>query len=153
MRFEESVTIDRPVNEVFAYVTDPKNLSEWDKGIHQARLTTPEPMDAGAELEIERTVPPFNQTAQFVGQVKEYDPEERFSIVVDDGRIPYGVTYSFDDDHGSTTMHVAIESRPHGLLKFLEPLTKRFVRKQIQGYYEQLRRILERNRPNGGPPK
>jgi uncharacterized membrane protein len=37
MRSEESVEIDRPLEEVFAYVANPENLPEWTNLVLEVR--------------------------------------------------------------------------------------------------------------------
>ena len=38
-KFESSLIIDRPLQEVFEYVTDPTNNSAWQSGTESAEWT------------------------------------------------------------------------------------------------------------------
>jgi uncharacterized membrane protein len=40
VRIEERVEINRPVDQVFAYITDIKNLSKWEPAILEVEQTT-----------------------------------------------------------------------------------------------------------------
>jgi len=48
MRIEESVAIERPIDEVFPYVGDPDKHAEWVTGIRQSTKTSSGPLGVGA---------------------------------------------------------------------------------------------------------
>ncbi len=50
VRIEESVQIERPVAEVFAYVSDPTHLPEWTAVVTDVRTDTPSPSAAGTRF-------------------------------------------------------------------------------------------------------
>ncbi|MGZ4904609.1 MAG: SRPBCC family protein [Halobacteriota archaeon] len=39
-RFEENVTINRPIEDVFAYATEIKNWTQWHEAIVEAEQTS-----------------------------------------------------------------------------------------------------------------
>ncbi len=47
MRVEESVEINRPVEEVYEYVANPENLPEWSGMAIETRKDTPGPLLEG----------------------------------------------------------------------------------------------------------
>ena len=77
MRVEESVEINRPVEEVFSYVANPENLPEWSSIVIEVRKET-----QGEPKEGER----FTSVGKFLGrpfdtpfEVVSYEPPRRFS--------------------------------------------------------------------------
>ena len=52
MRISESIEVDRPIEEVFPYVADLLNTSEWDLNIAEARKLTEGAVVLGSELEL-----------------------------------------------------------------------------------------------------
>ena len=48
MRIEESVEINRPVEEVYEYVANPENLPEWAGTVIETRKDTPGPLLKGS---------------------------------------------------------------------------------------------------------
>ncbi len=59
MRIEESLEINRPLEEVFSYVADPENLPEWSNLVLEVRKETEGPLQEGAR---------FTTVAKFLGR-------------------------------------------------------------------------------------
>jgi uncharacterized protein YndB with AHSA1/START domain len=50
IRFETSVRIERPVEEVFTYVSDPENFSRWNSAVRTVRKTSAGEDEVGSEV-------------------------------------------------------------------------------------------------------
>jgi hypothetical protein len=59
--FENTVTITRPVEEVFAYLADAENLPQWNYAIEQTRKISPGPVGVGTLYRQTRTLPGRSQ--------------------------------------------------------------------------------------------
>jgi hypothetical protein len=59
--FENTVTIARPVEEVFAYLADARNLPQWNYAIEQTRKISPGPVGVGTVYRQTRTLPSRSQ--------------------------------------------------------------------------------------------
>ena len=55
--FQNTVTIARPVGEVFAFLADPRNIPRWNYAIACTVPTSPGPVGAGATYRQTRTIP------------------------------------------------------------------------------------------------
>jgi uncharacterized protein YndB with AHSA1/START domain len=55
--FTNSVTIDRPVPEVFAFLADLQNVPRWNDAITETRKTTPGRVEVGTRFEQTREIP------------------------------------------------------------------------------------------------
>jgi uncharacterized protein YndB with AHSA1/START domain len=143
MRHEQTVRIDRPIGAVFAYVTDPSNLPAWDADIRSARQVSSGPMEVGAQIEIERTVPPSRRYGTFTGHVKQYEPTRSFAVSVDEGPLPFDLRYRFVEADSATDLVVSIRSHPKGLRRLMEPLVSPAVHRQIAAHYSRLKNVLE----------
>jgi hypothetical protein len=58
-----TATIDRPREEVVAFLRDPANDTGWIGGLRSARLLTPGPVGVGSQVE---------RVASFLGRRVEY---------------------------------------------------------------------------------
>ena len=56
-RFEASVRIQRPVEEVFAYVSDPENFPHWNSAVRTVRPTSASRDAVGSTYTITRDLP------------------------------------------------------------------------------------------------
>ena len=45
-----STLIDRPMKDVFAFVSNPNNMSEWNSAVRSVQQTTPGPVEAGTKF-------------------------------------------------------------------------------------------------------
>jgi len=56
VNFETSVKIERPVDEVFDYVSDPRNFPDWNSAVQAVRQTSPR-TDGAATYSMVRELP------------------------------------------------------------------------------------------------
>ncbi len=49
VQLANSVVIERSVTQVFAFVTNPENIPEWNQRVRSVRLITPGPTAAGSQ--------------------------------------------------------------------------------------------------------
>ena len=136
--FTHSIDIDRPANEVFAFVADFENNPRWQGGMKACRWTSDARMVKGAT---------YVQEARFVGRkidthfvVTEIDPGRSISIESTVSTFPIQVTRSVEpigDDRCRVTAH--IRGQPTGVLKLFSGMVKKSVRKD----YRALKALLE----------
>jgi uncharacterized membrane protein len=55
--FETDVRIDRPIEEVFAYVSDPLNFPRWNSAVQAVRRTSADENGAASTYLMERELP------------------------------------------------------------------------------------------------
>ena len=56
MKFTNTITIARPIAEVFAFLTRFENVPRWNDAISETRKTSLGPLDVGARYEQTRTL-------------------------------------------------------------------------------------------------
>ena len=66
MRYQNSVTIDRPVEDVFAYMTTVENSPTWQNPVLEAWQTSSGPLGVGATLVVKARV--LGRPFDLVGQ-------------------------------------------------------------------------------------
>jgi uncharacterized protein YndB with AHSA1/START domain len=137
-----TVRIGRPVDEVFAFVTDPANFPRWAGSlVTAARQTSPGPMRAGAT---------FHQTNKFLIRrfqtdfvVTAYEPPRRFEYKSTAGPIQFAGHYTFTSDGDGTRFTSVDDTQLSGLLKLLAPLLQPLAQHQIETNLGNIKRILE----------
>jgi uncharacterized membrane protein len=142
MRAEESIKINRPLQEVFNYVSDVGNFPEWTAHTLEVRKDT-----AGAPQHSDR----FTHAIKSVGRRFEtpyertsYEPNRRYTDRAVGGPIPNQQReYTFQEVPGGTRLTRAVEAEPGGVLKLLEPLQKRSVKRQLRKDLQTLKELLE----------
>jgi uncharacterized protein YndB with AHSA1/START domain len=141
LRAEESVVVQRPIDEVFAYFTDPATLPEWQASALEAQLEGEGPMRAGS-----RAV----ETRKFLGrrmestmEVLEYEPPRRFTIKTSAGPVPFQVTSDLSEEDGGTLVRSVVEGEPGGFFRLAEPLVVRAVERELRNNLATLKDVLE----------
>lgn len=141
LRAEESVIVQRPIDEVFAYFTDPATLPEWQASALEAQLQGEGPMRAGS-----RAV----ETRKFLGrkmestmEVLEYEPPRRFTIKASSGPVPFQVTSDLSEEDGGTLVRSVVEGEPGGFFRLAEPLVVRAVERELRNNLATLKDVLE----------
>lgn len=151
MKHDQTVRIHRPVDAVFAYVTDPSNLPAWDADIRTARQLSSGPLRVGSQIEIERTVPPSRRYGTFTGRVTEYDPTRSFAVSVDEGPLPFDLHYRFVGSGSATDLVVTIRSHPKGLRRLIEPFASAAIHRQVAAHYARLKTVMEQRTERSAP--
>lgn len=63
VKFEESVVIERPLEQVFAFVSDPRNDTEWSEEIAEVRQTSEGPLGVGTSFRTSASAVPRSSAA------------------------------------------------------------------------------------------
>jgi ligand-binding SRPBCC domain-containing protein len=140
--FAFDVEIARPPAEVFAYVTDPSKLHEWQTNTVEVEQLTPAPFGAGTRLREVHAA--GRRRMEQVVEVTAYEPGRRFDLDVVEGPLPVGARHTFDESPGGgTVIHFAAEGRAPGAMRLAEPVLQLVVRNQMKRHYARLKERLE----------
>ena len=142
MNFETSVRIDRSVDEVFDYVSDPRNFPRWNSAVQAVRETSPGTEGVGATYLMERELP--GSRAENDLEVTARERPTKFEIRTTSGPTPFVYRYRFSDDQGATVLHLDAEMELSGLAGALGPLASRGVKRGVDSNFADLKQILER---------
>jgi uncharacterized membrane protein len=141
MRVEESVEINRPVEEVFSYAADPEHFPEWAGIVIETRKDTPGPL-------LESST--FTTVGKFLGhrfdtpfEVTAHEHPRRHSHKSTGGPIPQEWTLTFEEVAGGTHVTEVVEGEPGGFFGLAEPLLERVARRQFRADLETLKDLLE----------
>ena len=78
IRIKHTVSIDRPITEVFAFASTPSNLPQWQTHIQRARTTSAGPLRVGATFREETEIGGRPVKAQMC--VRAYAPSRHFAV-------------------------------------------------------------------------
>ena len=142
MRLEESVEINRPLEEVFKYVADVGNYPDWMAHVLEVRQDTPGPPQQGDRFVVaiksvgRRFETPYERTS--------HEADRRYTDRAVGGPIPNQRWHSaFQEVPGGTRFTRAVEVESGGLLKLLEPLQKRAAERQLTKDLQTLKHVVE----------
>ena len=139
--FTVETQIARPVHDVFAYATDPDQLTTWQTNTVSARREDDGPYGVGSRLrEVHRA--PGGKELESVVEVVEYVPDRVFALEVKEGT-PIHAHISFDPAGAGTRMRFRAHGKLTGPTRIIEPLVGRMLRKQFTQQVATLKHVLE----------
>ena len=134
--FETEVRIGRPIEDVFAYVSNPGNFPRWNSAVYAVRAT-----ELGSKYVMERRLPsgPAVNELRIVAIVR---PRE-FAIRTTSGPTPFTYVYRFSADNGETIVRLNAEVELEGVASLLPQVARRAVRRGVDDNLASLKVILE----------
>jgi len=139
-------TINRPLEEIFYWVTNSENDPEWWPAVKESKCVT----------EVKRGVGMgYQQTAVFLGkkfdnyfECIEYEPPRRIKWTGGETMIPFVAEMFFDPvDEKNTTVRFEAELRAPRAFRLIEPLAVAILRTQSDGFFRKLKEVMEARQP------
>jgi uncharacterized protein YndB with AHSA1/START domain len=140
-RIEVSVVIDRPVEEVFAYVTDPANDTKWQSALLESGMASEGPMGVGAKVREVRKL--AGQRLESIAEVTAYEPNAKMAIKSTSGPVQWEASYTFEPKDDGTKLTIAGQAEAGSFFKLAEGLVARQFEKGMQTAVVALKDLLE----------
>jgi uncharacterized membrane protein len=141
MRFDLEVTIERPVAAVFAYVSDVRNLPEWQESAASAEW-----IEEGSRFRERRSF--LGRTAQLELEVTALEPDRRFDVKSVSGPVRFEIHHSFEESGAATVVRVTAEAKIGGGLRFAARMVQGQAERQFKADLQRLKQLLERAHPS-----
>jgi uncharacterized protein YndB with AHSA1/START domain len=131
--------------EVFAYVTDPSTMHEWQQGCVSGHMDAPTTR-VGSECTTTRSI--GGRERKVTTEITEYDPPRRWADRGIDGPVRAVVAVTIEPLADSTRSRLTIDLdfTGHGIGKVLVPLVVR--RQAAREMPENMRRLKQRLESN-----
>ena len=141
VRAELSITIDRAPEDVFAYLADVANLTEWQSGVHSAEIEGGGAATAGSRVVESRTMLGKEMTTTL--EIVDFEPPRLFTLRALDGPALLTVRHELEPSGGGTDLRVVVEGEVKHLPGFAAGLMMRGAERQFRKDFERLKRLLE----------
>lgn len=143
MRVAGSVTVNRPIEQVFSFAANPENDIHWRQGHKTANLLTPRPIGVGTRCQ--EHLETMGMKGDLTIEFTEYVPNRRiafkatrFGPMEPRGQIAFEPTAA-----GATGITFTAEPRVTGLFKLFSPMMGAFARKDINKSLAAMKQHLE----------
>jgi uncharacterized protein YndB with AHSA1/START domain len=140
MQFSNTITIDRPIGEVFAFLAHFENLPRWNDAISETRKTSLGPVDVGARYEQTRTSP-MQSVETF--EVTAYEPDRKLAISGTFGPFPGRFTYDLQPMGNATRLVNTVDLEPSGPVSMVASLMTSRIKAAVAVNLDQLKQHLE----------
>jgi uncharacterized membrane protein len=138
-----SIAINRPAEEVYAYVTDPSRFHQWQQGVVSGALKEPGRVAVGSHCQMVRRIGGADRPSTSV--VTKLDPPTGWAVRGIDGPIRALVDVSVRPlDAERTEVTIDVDFQGHGIGKVLVPLlVRRQAAKEMPTNLQRLKERLE----------
>jgi ligand-binding SRPBCC domain-containing protein len=139
--FKNTVTIDRPAEEVFAFLADFENVPRWNYAVDQTRKASPGPVGVGTTYRQTRSIPSRSEEGF---EVTAFEMDKRLAVLGQIGPFRARISYLLEAAAGGTrlTNDVALEPSP-GVLRLAARLATPRVKAAVAENLSKLKEILE----------
>ncbi len=140
IRHEITIHLNCPVDKVFAFLADAKNLRAWQANLVENEQLTEGPIRVGARFREVRRTGPRNSDIQ--AEITAFEPNKRFATKTIMG--PQAtVSYTLDAENGGTKLTYQFALQTSGMMRLLEPLIAGSIKRNTESDFQKFQRILE----------
>jgi uncharacterized protein YndB with AHSA1/START domain len=140
-RAEASIHVERPAEEVFAYLTDLERVPEWQTNVLFLQLQSPGGLRTGAKLVELRKF--LGRKVESVVEVTAYEPPYRYTIAAQAGPIPFEISNVLSESEGGTRIDAVVEGEPGRFFGLVEWRVVKAVERELWNSLATLKDILE----------
>lgn len=140
-RLEHSLTIKRPIGEVFEYTADMQNAPKWKSKLTEVRRISPGPLDVGArEVHIGQFL--FWRLETTV-EITSFKPNREIGFKTLSGPVSAEGKLIFEQVIDGTRITLIADREVKGVLRFVKPMVARMAQNQLKQDLANLKNLLE----------
>jgi uncharacterized membrane protein len=141
INLELSIVINRPLEQVFAYMSDSTHERLWSSGVVDIRQTPEGQMNKGTVITEARNF--MGRTIESRSEIVEYEPNRKFVRKGIDGPFPVEGSLSFAAVPQGTKIDWNMIMQPGGFFKLAEPVLLSTLKKDLNANLNKLKELLE----------
>ena len=138
---EESIIINRPVEEVFAFVADQPNATQWQSGVLEVRRITDGPIGVGTKHKAVRKF--MGRRLEAINEYVVYELNKEVTFTGSAGGADFRHSYLTEATPEGTKLTSRMEMRPKGLFGLAEHLIVSSLRREFTASMGELKDLLE----------
>ena len=143
MELERKVTIKRPVEEVFAYMSNAENDAKWRTNVKWIKREGGGSHSEVGAVYLQKIKGPFGGFRSDL-RYTEYEKDRRLSFETIKGVVDPSATIEFEPvDENTSTVHFRWRWEPKGIGKLLAPMLRKPIEGNMNASYDNLVRTLD----------
>lgn len=138
--FANTIHINRPVNEVYAYLSDLEHTPEWNWAITKTKKATPGPTAVGTRYRQTRSVPrPGTEMLEITALEVDQLIEVQGTLAQFRAHLGYRLT----ERVAGTDLTNTVQLEANGALRLLTPVLGKQIQRAVADNLDQLKSRLE----------
>ena len=136
------ILVDRPMKDVFAFVSNPNNMSQWNSAVVSLEQATPGAVGVGTK---------FKTVGEMMGrriegelQITIYEPDTKCGFQLQAGPMQVNLTLAFKTVGTGTKVSLNALGNPGGIFKLAEGVMAGQVKSMMEGNLARLKSVLEK---------
>lgn len=142
--FTNTIDITRPINDVYEYLADLRNVPEWNWAIESTEPTSDGPIRVGSTFRQIRHIP--TRSVEEL-QITELQQEERIVVSGQVGPFNARIVYNLSPSHDGTTVENTMALEATGPTRMLSSLIGPRVSRSVASNLADLKKLLESQTP------
>jgi carbon monoxide dehydrogenase subunit G len=142
INFDLSTLVDRPMRDVFEFVSNLNNMSKWNSAVVSLQQVTPGQVGVGTK---------FKSVGEMMGrriegevQVTSYEPDTKTGFQMNAGPMQINVTISFKPVGTGTKISLNAQGNPAGVFKLAEGMMQGRIKSLMEENLARLKSVLEK---------
>ncbi|MFC7447994.1 SRPBCC family protein [Rhodococcus daqingensis] len=142
LKTEESITIARPVAEVFDYMSNPENAPAWNSNLVDYAQESGKPDEVGSVMSLTAKVAGLRLEA--TEELTDYQANKHLGFRSKKSKVGYERELDFAADGAGTRVTWLSEAEAGtGLFKFADPIVQKLHSHDVRGSLAKAKTILE----------
>lgn len=142
LNIEASTIINRPVADVFAFMSNFENNPKWEKNFVEARRLSADPIGVGTAFQCVLQVPGQRSESRF--EITAYEPNRKIGFRADrPAQAKPAGSILFESVGDGTKVTVLPRPEMSGFFRLMEPLMAGYIKKQNETHLNNLKQLLE----------
>jgi uncharacterized protein YndB with AHSA1/START domain len=138
---DESIVINRPVEEVFAFVADQTNGPRWQDGLLEVRRITNGPVGVGTKHTAARKF--LGRKMELTNEYIKYEPNRRVTFKGESGSMRFETSYLTESTTNGTKLTCQMQVEQGGLFGLAEPMIAKSFKRDFEANFRTLKALLE----------
>lgn len=140
IHIEESILIKRPIEDVFAFISETKNIPLWQTDVLEARHTPEGPVQVGTKLTMVRAF--LGRKMESTADLVVYEPPTRYAYKTTTGPGVTGENRCEATSEG-TRFTTSFDMQTGGVFSLADPLVARTIKRSVESGLATLKDLLE----------
>lgn len=141
VKVEGTVVINRPIEEVFEFLTKPDNFPQWQGSVLEAKQTSEGPVRVGTTGQVASHF--LGRRIESTWEVTAYELNRKTALKTTSGPIPYTQSANLESVDDGTVVTLVAEYEVGGFFKLAEPIVARVAQRQADADNANLKDLME----------
>jgi uncharacterized membrane protein len=140
-KIQQSITINQPVEQVFAFMRDTRNTTRWHPTVSEAMATLDGPAQIGTRVTEVRTL--IGRKMELTFEIVELESNKCIVMKSVSGPLPLKITITFESLGNATRITLDGLTEARGFLKLADGMIARMLKKEMKNDLSTAKHVVE----------